>query len=261
MIPITLALLAYSVPAQPTQYDLRVRFEGMIPILGGNQGVADVQLGVMVRGLEDKDGHKRASSELTKAKIIFNDATLPLTLENIQDYFPKTTIEFNPLGKILKSDAPDVQLPVRLPGLDIKRFPDISFMPVEFPEKEIAVGDKWSFAKSFAGSDVTYECTLKALNEKTATISLTVEQKYTVLEDSAMQVVTKKEDAENEVTTVLKATGEVVFLREGMVSTFKMNGKADSTVKPLAKGEATMRSLAIMVDFSKAKPEKTSALF
>ena len=215
----------------------------------------------MVRSIEGKDGHVRATSELTKAKIIFNDATLPLSLENIQDYFPKTTIEFTPLGKILKSDAPDIQLPVRLPGLDVKRFPDISFMPVEFPDKELAVGDKWSFVKSFAGSDVTYECTMKALDEKTATISLAIEQKYTVFEDSAMQVVEKKEDAENEVTTVLKATGGVVFERAGMVSIFTMIGKAESVVKPFVKGEETKRSLAISVDFSKVKPEKTSALF
>ena len=37
MISITLALLAYNIPAQPTNYNLRVKFEGMIPILGGTE--------------------------------------------------------------------------------------------------------------------------------------------------------------------------------------------------------------------------------
>ncbi len=251
-----LAALVYSIPVdKPLDYNLRVRFEGLIPILGGNEGVADVRLGVRVTGLAPIDGRMRTTSELTKAQLIFNDATLPLSLENIQDYFPKTTIEHNPLGKILKTDAPDTQLPVRLPGLDIKRFPDITFMPIEFPERQISVDAEWSFIKMFAGSDVTYKCRLKSLDEKSATVSLEVEQTYTVLEDSAMQVVTNRADAENEVTTKLVASGTVVFDRTlGVVETFKMNGKAASKVTPLAKGEAKTRDLAILVDFGRVKP-------
>ena len=172
---LTALLLAYQLPLAPMNYDLRVVFTGMIPILGGNEGEADVRLGVQVQGLGVKDNVAKATSELTSAKLIFNGGTLPLTLDNVKDFFPKTTVEFSPQGKILKSDAPDVDLPVRLPGLDVKRFPDITYLPVEFPNKELAIGDKWSFEKSFAGSPVTYECELTKLDEKTATISLKVE--------------------------------------------------------------------------------------
>lgn len=246
MLPL---LLTYQIGVAPINYDLRVVFTGMIPILGGNEGEADVRLGVQVQGIPGK-----ATSELTSAKIIFNGGTLPLTLDNVKEFFPKTTVEYSPQGKITKSDAPDIELPVRLPGLDVKRFPDITYMPVEFPNKELAIGNKWSFEKSFAGSPVTYDCELTKLDEKTATINLKVEQKYTVFEDAAMQVVKDKKDAENEVATTLTAKGEAIFDRRGWIVLFKMQGDADSIVKALHEDKQTTRTLKINVEFKESKP-------
>ena len=40
-----------------------------------------------------------------------------------------------------ESDAPNVKLPVRLPGLDVKRFPDITYVPIQFPDRELKTGD------------------------------------------------------------------------------------------------------------------------
>ncbi|MCC6686095.1 MAG: hypothetical protein IT205_03785 [Fimbriimonadaceae bacterium] len=245
--------LSYMLSTAPVNYDLRVVFTGMIPILGGNDGTAEVQLGVQVQGLAPKDGQSRATSELTRAKIIFNGGALPLTLDNVKDYFPKTTVEYTPLGKITKSDAPDIELPVRLPGLDIKRFPDITYLPVEFPAEGPELGQSWKFEKSFAGSPVTYQCKLEKVDDATATVTLSVEQVYTVLEDAAMQVVHDKADAENEVTTTMKASGQAVFDRRGWVILFKMTGRADSVVKPVAGGATTDRQLAISVECNKAK--------
>ncbi len=249
----SLLALAYAINAGTVvEYDLRVQFTGMIPILGGNEGSADVRLGVRVEGQKAEASGLKISSELTKAEIFFNAAKLPLDLENVRDFFPKTTVETTTLGKILKTDAPDIQLPVRLPGLDVKRFPDISYMMLEFPAEGIEAGKPWSFQKAFGGSDVKYTCILQSQADGVAKIGVEIDQKYTVLEDSAMQVVPDKTDAENEVTTSMKATGTVQFsIKEGFILSSKILGTAVSQVKPLNGGENSERKLNIEVTLAR----------
>lgn len=257
ILMISALLLAYQMPmGAVSDHDLRVTFEGMIPILGGNEGKADVRLGVRIEAQKAADGRMAATTELTRAELFFNDAKLPLTLENVQDFFPKSKVEFDARGKILKNDAPQVDIPVRLPGLDVQRFPDITFLPLELPEKPVRVGTTWSFEKSFAGSPVTYQCTVTKIDGATATISVKIEQTYTVFEDAAMQVLEEKNDAENEVTTKLTASGEVEFRTDtGRVVRSLMSGQAVSEVRSLADGKVTPRQLKMRVEFQPAKQQ------
>ena len=151
--------VAYTLPpAKPATYSVQVSFDGYMPVLGGQEGTAQADLEFSVQGLApDSQGNPQASTELQGLKFAFNGANLPLDIEKAKAYFPKTTLSITPQGKVLKTDAPNVSLPIRLPGLDIKRIPDLTFLPVEFPLNGIEAGGVWSFKKLFGDSEVDYE--------------------------------------------------------------------------------------------------------
>lgn len=214
-------------------YQVNVTFDGFLPILGGNEGKAEVAMGVKVDGLGADGDNQKASNEMTDFALSFNGSKLPLTLENAQDYFPKTTVTITPQGKIVKNDAPDKQLPVKLPGLDVKRFPDITYLPVELPaDGKVESGTKWTFTKSFGGSDIDYTCRVDKVEGDLATISVKVHQIYTVLENEALEVVKDKNDAVAEVTTELDGKGTVIFdSKRGIVTSVDMANQSVSTGK------------------------------
>lgn len=217
-------------PTTDLSYRVDVSFDGFLPVLGGNEGRADVGMDVKVLGRE-KDGELlQASNELTSFSMAFNGSKLPLTLENAVDYFPKTKVSLSASGKILKTDAPDRSLPVRLPGLDVKRFPDITYLPVEFPANPIEIGEEWQFKKNFGGNDLLYTCQINELKGSIMSIGVKVRQEYTVLENDALEVVKKREDAVSEVTTVMNGSGTVVFDQSiGAVTSLRMVNKSVST--------------------------------
>ncbi|MCH8978701.1 MAG: hypothetical protein IH945_05595, partial [Armatimonadetes bacterium] len=166
-------------PGLKVTYDSEITFEGFIPIFGGNEGTVVVSMVVQVEGLEPEDGAPiRAANEITDFRVTFNDAVLPLDVTAVQDYFPRTTIALTPLGKIVKSDAPDIELPVRLPGLDVKRFPDITYVPIQFPEGGATIAKAWQFKKRFGESDVSYTCSLLSVTDGIAKISVQIVQEY-----------------------------------------------------------------------------------
>jgi hypothetical protein len=238
-------LVAYKIPAKPVTFDVGVTFEGFIPILGGQEGTVAVTMGVDAGALEpDSDGLPQAVSEVKALKIVFNDAELPLGVEAIQAYFPKTTVTYSPEGKILKSNAPDKVLPVKLPGLDIKRFPDITYMPIEFPSDGIEVGKEWSYKKSFGGSDVAYAVTPISIEGNTVQLSLKVSQEFTVLEDDGLNVVTDEKLAYAKVKTVVSGGGKATFdLSEGLATYVLVEATADTEVSPLSGKTPSKRSL------------------
>lgn len=247
------AALVYGFTAGTSaDYRMTTTFDGFIPILGGQTGKAEVKLEFNVRGIEPIKDQYRASSELTKAEIFFNDTLLPLGLDAVKDFFPKTTIEFTPEGRILKTDAPDIQLPVKLPGLDVKRFPDISYLPIEFPKDDRKT---WSFKKSFGGSDVTYTCSVAKADEKTVTLDVKMKQVYTVLESASLEVVTDKEDAENEVTTELNGSGTAIYERKrGLFQKVDISATATSKVRALTETkpeETRMLKTRLLVELIK----------
>lgn len=231
-------------PGRQLDYQLKASFEGYLPVLGGQEGRVDVTMQVAVKGLEPIGQSLRASSDITSFKIIFNGSPLPLTLESVKAYFPKTTVELSPLGKVLKSDAPDKQLPVRLPGLDVKRFPELTYLPLELPEIELAPEVAWDFKRSFAGADVTYRCKVLSVAGDDVKIDLQFEQQYDTFENSAKEVVASAADAAASVSTKLKGSGQVVFDRKaGVVRTVDLKAVAESRVKDLATKEESDRKL------------------
>lgn len=236
-------------PGLAKTYTMKAEFTGFLPILGGNEGKVEVDIGFKLQGNAGKDGNLSATSDISRFKIVFNEATLPLTTENVKEFFPKTTIVISPGGKLVSTDAPNLSLPVRLPGLDVKRFPDISYLAIEFPPTELSEGDTWTFSKSFGDTDVVFDCRLVALSETEAKIDLKMSQDYQVLEDLDKQVVKDEKDAFARVKTTMKGAGKAVFDRKlGLISTFEAKADAVSEVTELKSGKVSKRSLVNKLD-------------
>jgi hypothetical protein len=165
-------------------------------------------------------------------------------VDNIKEFFPKTTITVLPTGKVTKTDAPDKRLPVQLPGLDVKRFPEISFLPIELPDSPLEVGREWTFSRSFSGSPIEYRCKVASLEGDRATIEVTLEQTYTVLESETLELVDSESEAFRKVETHLTGGGTVIFDGSiGAATDVRLAGRAVSQVLDLKTKERSERTL------------------
>src|SRR5512146_3051302 len=81
--------IAYNFPVGVKRsYDLEATFDGYVPFLGGRQATVQVTMGLDVQGLApDEEKRLRAQSELTAVKLVYNGATMPMELKNVQTYF------------------------------------------------------------------------------------------------------------------------------------------------------------------------------
>jgi hypothetical protein len=238
-------------------YEFSATFEGFIPILGGQEGKAEVQTTLAVTGVKaDEAGNARMSSDIMAATILFNDAPLPLTLDSVKGFFPKTTITVSPFGRTLKTDAPDVSVPVKLPGLDAKRFADLTYVPIEFPETGIEAGKSWTFKRTFDGSDMTYDCTATEISDSSVKVSIKVGQSYETLEDESVSIVKDVKDAANRVKTTMVGDGVAEFDRKlGFFRAYSIKAVADSVVTDIKTNATKSRKLATEAKL-KLKPAK-----
>ncbi len=237
---------AYNIPAgTKLNYDMSVSFDGYLPIFSGTQGTAVVELGVLVEGEKaDTTGTPRASSDLVSGKVSLNGAPLPFTIDNIKGFFPKTTISMSPQGKVLKTNAPDIKPPVALPGLDVKRFPEISYLPIEFPAENVEIGKSWTFKRVFGGNEMTYTATPSKMDGDTLTIDVKVNQTYVTLENDSGSLVEKEAEAYAKVSTVVTGDGKIVFdTKRGIATDVAVDMVAKSDVKTIKSGTASKREL------------------
>lgn len=241
-------------------YDMTVAFDGYLPIFGGTNGTASVDMGLVVLGEKpDADGNAQASSDLTSVKVNFNGAPLPFTIDNVKPYFPKTTVSLSPQGKVLKTNAPDVNLPVRLPGLDVKRFPEISYLPVEFPAEGIEVGKSWSFKRPFGGNDVTYVVTPSKIEGDTLSLDVKMDQTYVTYEDDSGAMVATQEGAYAKVTTVLTGQGKINFdTKKGVAQSVQVDAVAKSTAEVIKSGNKSDRTLKTSLTVKLKQPGKAT---
>lgn len=249
--------VAYALPEKPTQFDVGVTFDGFVPILNGKEGVFEVQMTVDAWSAgKDDEGNLRTTGELSAFKVKVNGGVLPLDVSAASDYFPKTTISMSPQGKMLKTDAPDRKLPIKLPGLDVKRFPDISYIPIQFPAEGVEEGKSFTFAKAFGDSDVTYEVTPTKITDSEIQMSLKVNQRYEVLENDQVQVVTDPSLATARVHTEMVGSGTAKFGRAlGYVTQLKLEALVTSRVEDLASKKIQERKLKTILSIQ-AKPPK-----
>lgn len=244
----TLALaltLGYSwQPGMTHTYTMNATFDGFLPILGGNTGVVDAMMKVRVDGASKDGANLRATSEVVDFTIGFNGARLPLGLSNVTEFFPKTTATFGADGTIVKTDAPDRRLPIRLPGLDVKRFPDITYLPIQFPTDGVEVGTAWQFAKPFDGAPLQYDCKVVAVRGNQVLISVNLKQTQEYLENEALEVVTNESDAAARVKAELVGSGTVVLNTErGVADASNISFTTVSRVTTLSTNETTDRRM------------------
>jgi hypothetical protein len=242
---LTALKIAFALPASGIQYDVNIQFDGYLPVLGGSEGKVNADLGLSVKGdgLDDK-GNQKAVSDLTSMNLIWNGDKMPFTVDNVRPFFPKTTITYAPNGKILSTDAPDVQLPVRLPGLDVKRFPDITYLPIEFPEEGVGIGVPFKFQKKFGDSAVDYQATVTGVEGSTVKVAVKMTQAYETLEDEAKNLTTVEKDAFYRVTTKVDGEGTFEFDANRMILVkSKLVGVSVSKATEIKSGKSSDRKL------------------
>jgi len=242
-------------PDVKAAYDVKVSFDGYLPVLGGTQGKIVVDMNVAVAGLAAKEaGTLSASSEITEFALEMNGAKMPFTAGNVQAFFPKTTITFEPTGKTLTTDAPNIQLPVKLPGLDVKRFPDITYLPIEFPMEDLKVGQNFEFTKPFGESTAHYQATPTALDDEKVEMKVEFQQAYTSYEDETHNPVADAAHAESRIDTKVEGTGAATFdLRSKLIDRVTMTVRAHGDVSNLKSQKTSARDLTTVLDV-KRKP-------
>lgn len=262
MIALALAAstLAYTF-SQPLTYRMEAKFDGFLPIFGGNEGKVDVTLTVRVTPQKhEKAGEQKVESEIIDAKILFNDAPLPLGVDSVTSYFPKTQVTLSAAGKTLATTAPDLSPPVRLPGLDIQRFADLVYVPIEFLTTAVEKGANWKYERQFNGQPLTTEATIEDLSETEAVIAVKVNQKTQDYEDEGLAPMKSAEGATSEVTTELTGSGKATFDRSlGVFRTTQVDLTAAGSAKDLKSGEVTQRKLKIGFRVVLVAPEKKRA--
>lgn len=254
LLALALASAQYSFePGAKHDYQMTAVFDGFLPILGGNTGKAEISMGMTITGEGKSASEVKAASEITSFSMKFNEAPLPFGLEMVQDFFPRAVVTLTPQGKITGNTAPDKDLPVRLPGLDPKRMPDITFVPIEFPDKGLNVGDLWKFEKPFAGAPIAYTCRLEKVEGDLAQVAVNVKQVLAFLESDAIEVVKKEEDAASSVRTEMLGSGRVWFdMARGIAVGSKMQNTAISKVTPLKQGKPSERKMVTTLTVTRA---------
>ncbi|MBL8047688.1 MAG: hypothetical protein JNJ45_03300 [Chthonomonas sp.] len=229
------------------RYDFSATFEGFIPILGGQEGKAEVALTVEVTGLAPAaNGDSRAQPKISAAEIKFNGGKIPLSVETIAGFFPSGLVEFSPLGVSRPLAQPKPAPPFRLPGLDVNRLAELVFLPIEFSELD---APQWTFNRMVGGSKqetLAQESDDRILLEQT--------QLFQVMENEALEVVTNPADAVSDVSTRALGKGWVrMDVKAGAMLGYELKTTATSTVKDRASGKTSVRELKSVMKCSWVK--------
>lgn len=223
-----LTLIAYKFPVGVhLDYRVRVSFDGYLPILRGGQMLADLEMGVDVRGVApDSDGLETISSEIKTFKLTLNGAATPFGPSNIKSFFPKTTIEATPQGRQIKTDAPNVRMLIHLPGLDVKRFPDITYLPIEFPAAGIEEGKAFNFQKPFGDGPVNYEVTPTHIASDRVSLDIKLSQTSVNFED-ANRAPTDEGHAVRKVEATVSGVGTATFdMKRGLITDLQIEANS-----------------------------------
>ncbi|HTQ10609.1 MAG TPA: hypothetical protein VMI31_11095 [Fimbriimonadaceae bacterium] len=239
--------LAYSFPAGTSRtYDVAVIFDGYVPLFGGNQGKVEADLVVTAKGLAAAaDGSPQVLSSLDDIHVLLDGNPLNVvTKESAVAFFPPTTISMTPLGETLKTNAPDSTLPVKLPGLDIKRFPDITYIPLQLPPDGAEVGKPYTFKRKFGDSDIDYTVTPTKVGDAGVDMDVALKQSYTVFETDGKDVTTERKDAASEVKTDWAGKGTATFDPNlGAFTAVRVDANAHSIVTDLTTKQQSTRDL------------------
>lgn len=252
---IALVPLAYRIPQEKIGYTLEIGIKGAIHLLGADFKNLDLKAGITVQGLPaETDGNPRATTDIQDLKVTIDDVVLPFTKDSVSKYFPNT-VTMTPQGKVLKNDAPSIELPVQLPGLDVRRFPDITFLVLEFPAEGVEEGKEWTYSREFGSSLVQYVAKAVYVAEDKCEIDIKLSQEYKTLEDENQNVVKDKRDAAAEVDTKVDGSGRVTFdRRRGLIRSSDIKAAAVSTVTGISDKAQRSRNLTTEMKVSLQGP-------
>lgn len=240
-------LLTFSIgPGLKASYDVTVDLEGYLPILGGRKGKVKVEMTVGVAGrVSDENGNAQVLAQVDRFRLSLDGSVLPFGSKSIQSFFPPNLVSLLPTGQVIRSDAKKLSMPVRLPGLDSRQLPAISFLPICFPPEGVEVGKSFTFVRRFGSSDATYEVTPMSLSDGGCSFSLVIHQSETTYEDLSHNPLATRESASFEVSTNVDGKGTVEFDRvRGLVSSAKFDVASKGSVLELKSGLKSERELS-----------------
>lgn len=248
---------SYSLPSTPQAYDIRVDFDGYLPVLGGIEQKARLEFSIELQQKAAGKGFLRLGS--FDLSVMDEQGTgyvrLPLSLDSAKEYFPDTNLDFTPLGKILKTDAPDLELPIKLPGLHTRHMPELTVFLLEFPEGGVRPDVPFAFVRNLGGSKVRYEVVHKGRGELGERFDLKVTQDYETWEDENRNPILGKEGARFRVVTHVEGTGAVYMTGpSGRIRQANVTADARSVVYSLEGQKAGDRRLKTSFELREKQP-------
>lgn len=212
------------------QFDVNVKLKGWIPLFGGREGEANVDLIVKATGVDAKEaGDQAVLSEITSMKATAFGSTLPLNTNNVEQFFPKSTAQFRANGKVLSNDAPDIKLPVKLPGLDSKRLAEISYLPLELPSGS----ETYSFERNFSGVLVKYSVKSLGVVDGIASFDIKLSQSETGFEDNFGNATEQKEGIYATESTLVGSGSATWNLKRALFTKVQITSVNTTNLKPL----------------------------
>lgn len=262
MIAVSILPLAFAYAlSAPADYQLKIIFDGYLPIFGGMQQKAQVELSLRVTP-ETADGALKAKTALKNLTLSLLDQTtgkfepFNIGLSAVKEYFPDSTITYLASGEVKSTTAPAFNLPVRLPGLHTQHLPEVTFLPLVFPASGCEPGKPFTFERKFGESLVTTTATYAGKETKGEQFDLSVTQTYQTLEDEFKNPVSDKAKAKTEVRTKVTGTGTVWFSGpNGSVVRSKLVAKAISTVYSLL-GKPSEETRELRITFELERKEQ-----
>lgn len=247
-------LFSYSLGSSPLQYQLKIDFDGYLPVFGGMQQKARVEFEMSVTP-EPSIGTLKAKTSLKNLTLSLLDVStnkyepFNIGLSAVKEYFPDSTIVYLPNGEVKSTTAPAFNLPVRLPGLHTQHLPEVSFLPVVFPAAGCEPNLPFKFDRKFGDSSVATTATYLGKEDTLDQFSVAVSQAYDTIEDEYKNPITDNTKAKTRVATKVTGEGKVWFSgSNGSVVRSKMSAKAISAVYSVA-GTATGETRELRITF------------
>jgi hypothetical protein len=248
----TASLLAYAfVIGTPVSFDVNVQFEGWIPIFGGREGKATVNMTVIATALKADE----IESYIPKIEAEAFGVQLPLNSNNVDQFFPKATAVFDATGTVTKNSAPAIKMPAKLPGLDSQRLPEISFLPLALPKTELKKGQSYAFTRIYANQEFKYTVTLADETDSSAIFTLKLVSRRDGFEDAYGNTLDSEKGAKRKSLSELAGSGTGHFSKTlGSFDRVEVETTETTTTEPLKGGKQTVKKLKTTLKIKRQTP-------
>lgn len=236
---------SYNFPVgSEAKFNVKVQFDGFVPLFGGKVGKVDVDMVVRATGVASKKSDLQSvDSEIIDLKAVAFGSTLPLNKNNIGQFYPRAIAIVETNGTVMQNDAPAVMMPVKLPGLDSRRLPEISYVPLVINYEAALAGKPYEFVRTFNGSSMKYRVIPTVQNEQKEAFDIELSQVSSGFEDAYGNPVAE-EVAKSKIKTVLTGKGKAVFnFEKRMFDHVVVETTGDSDVTNIKTGKTSQRSL------------------